>query len=70
MLQNTNTLVQSIVLDLWPNSTATIVDFGITSQEIYEAYHKKIRSGEVTAEQLDAALGNGPELASLIFMYN
>lgn len=66
MLQNTNTLVTAICLDVWPNSTATIVDFGITSQAIYEAYHKKIRSGEVTPEQLDAALGNGPELTKLM----
>lgn len=65
MKQLTNVLINAIVLDLWP-SNATIVDFGIASQEIYEAYHKKIRSGEVTAEQLDAALGNGPELTKLM----
>ena len=65
MKQLTSVLVNSIVLDLWP-STATIVDFGITSQAIYEAYHTKIRNGSVTPEQLDAALGNGPELTKLM----
>ena len=65
MLQNTNTLIQAIAMDLWPG-TATEVDFGIDNQTIYEAYHTKIRNGSVTPEQLDAALGNGPELTKLM----
>lgn len=60
----TQNLVDSIMLDIWPRSAA-IVDFGIDSQEHYEALYGPIRSGEVTPEQLDAVLGDGKKLTAL-----
>ena len=61
----TRDLIECVLLDVWPN-IAAIVDFGIINQEIYNAYHHKIRHEEVTAEQLDEALGSGPKLTELM----
>src|SRR5262249_52563182 len=52
----TRNLVESIMLDVWPRSGA-IVDFGLKSQEHYEALYYPIREGEISPEALDAALG-------------
>jgi hypothetical protein len=41
------------------------VDFGLKSQEHYEALYYPVREGEITAEQLDAALGKGDALTAL-----
>jgi hypothetical protein len=60
----TRNLVEAIWLDVWPRSGA-IVDFGLKSQEHYEALYYPVRDGEVTAEALDAALGNGERLTAL-----
>ena len=60
----TRNLVESIMLDAWPNHTA-IVDFGIDSQKHYEAIYYLVREGEVTPEMLDAVLGNGPALTAM-----
>ena len=60
----TQNLVESIMLDMWPRAAA-ICDFGLDSQEHYEALHGPIRAGEVTPEQLDEALGNGKKLTKL-----
>ena len=60
----TRNLVDSILLDAWPRSGA-IVDFGLKSQEHYESLYYPVREGEITAEQLDAALGNGKKLTAL-----
>jgi hypothetical protein len=60
----TRNLVESILLDVWPRAGA-IVDFGLRSQEHYEALYYPIREGEITAEQLDAALGKGDALTAL-----
>ena len=57
-------LVESIMLDMWPRRGA-IVDFGLKSQECYEALYYPIREGEITPEQLDAALGKGDALTAL-----
>ncbi len=62
----TQVLFNAMVLDLWPDSSAAIVDFGLDSQAHYEALHGPIRAGEITVEQLDEALGNGPRLTSLV----
>jgi hypothetical protein len=61
----TRNLVEAIMLDMWPR-TAAIVDFGLDDQEHYEALHAPIRAGEITDEQLDDALGNGPKLTKLV----
>jgi hypothetical protein len=60
----TRNLVDSIFLDVWPR-TAAIVDFGIESQEHYESLYYPVREGEITAEQLDAAMGKGDVLTAL-----
>ncbi len=60
----TRNLVESIMLDMWPRRGA-IVDFGLKSQEHYEALYYPIREGEITPEQLDAALGKGDALTAL-----
>jgi hypothetical protein len=60
----TRNLVESIWLDVWPRSGA-IVDFGLKSQEHYEALYYPVREGEITAEALDAALGKGEKLTAL-----
>ena len=60
----TRNLVESIMFDVWPRRGA-IVDFGLKSQEHYEALYYPIREGEITPEQLDAALGKGDALTAL-----
>ena len=52
------------MLDAWPRAGA-IVDFGLKSQEHYEALYYPVREGEITPEQLDAALGKGEKLTAL-----
>jgi hypothetical protein len=41
------------------------VDFGLKSQEHYEALYYPVREGEITPEQLDVALGKGEQLTAL-----
>jgi hypothetical protein len=60
----TRNLVEAIWLDVWPRAGA-IVDFGIDSQEHYEALYYGVREGEITVEALDAALGKGDQLTAL-----
>ena len=62
----TQVLFDAMLFDIWPDSSAAIVDFGLDSQEHYEALHGPIRAGEVSIEQLDDALGSGPKLTSLV----
>jgi hypothetical protein len=61
----TRNLVESLKLDVWPRAGA-IVDFGLKSQQHYEALYYPVREGEITPEQLDAALGNGKKLTELV----
>ena len=61
----TPNLVEAILLDVWPRRAA-IVDFGLKSQEHYEALYYPLREGEITPEQLDAALGKGEKLTALV----
>lgn len=61
----TANLVESILLDCWPRPAA-VVDFGLVSQAHYEALYYPTRAGEITAEALDAALGDGPALTALV----
>lgn len=60
----TRHLYENLVLDL-PISLPSQVDFGIDSVEHYAALQFGVRRGEITLEQLDAALGNGIELTKL-----
>ena len=61
----TANLVESMMFDAWPRSAA-ICDFGLNSQSHYEAIYYPLRNGEITAEALDAALGDGPALTKLV----
>jgi hypothetical protein len=58
-------LIESILLDCWPRPAA-VVDFGLDTQTHYEALYYPIRAGELSAEALDAALGDGPALTALV----
>jgi hypothetical protein len=62
----TENLVESVTFDdVWPRNAA-IVDFGIESQEHYEALYYPLRHGDITPGQVDAALGNGRKLTELV----
>lgn len=61
----TRNLVEAVMLDVWPRLPA-IIDFGIRSQEHFEALYYPLRHGDFTPEQLDAALGNGRKLTELV----
>jgi len=63
--QSTRNLMFSIVQDVWPNEP-TCLDFGIKTQEHLEALYYPVRHGEITASQLDDALGSGPKLTELV----
>lgn len=60
----TQNLIEAIWADEWPRNGA-IVDFGLKSQAHYEALYYGVREGQITPEQLDAALGKGEELTAL-----
>jgi hypothetical protein len=65
----TQKLYDAIMMDEWPSGMATLVDFGLVgdgAQDRYEALYYPIRAGEITLEQLDAALGDGPKLTTLV----
>jgi hypothetical protein len=60
----TRRLIESLMLDAWPNHTA-IVDFGIDSQAHYEALYYPIREGTIMPLALDDALGHGEKLTRM-----
>jgi hypothetical protein len=51
--------IESIMLDEWPDATA-IADFGIDSQEPYEALYYPVRRHQIMPEILDRAPGKPP----------
>ena len=55
----------AILADGWP-SPAGVLDFGIDSPEHLGALQYEFRTGRVTLEQFDDALGWGPALTKLI----
>jgi len=61
----TEDLFTSLVLDVWPRPAA-IVDFGVDSQKHYEALAYPIRSEEITKEQLQEILGDGPAITKMV----
>lgn len=61
----TRSLIQAIALDV-PPTPAAANDFGIASQEHYEALYYPLRNDEITFRQLDDAYGNGPKLTELV----
>lgn len=72
MARTCDILFESCIMDEFPDSYAVMVDFGMDiavckdPAKIYEHYHKAIRTGAVTAEDLQKACGNGPKLSALI----
>jgi hypothetical protein len=60
----TQQLIDCCWLDVWPGNTA-VIDFGIDSAEHLGALQHAIRYGLVTAEELDAAMGNGEALTAI-----
>jgi hypothetical protein len=60
----TRNLLEAVWADEWPRNGA-VIDFGLRSQEHYEALYYGIRDGELRPEALDAALGKGVELTAL-----
>lgn len=61
----TRDLVNAIIRDEWPRPY-TMVDFGLATQEHYEAAYYAIRSGEVSPAELDEAICSGPRLTELL----
>ena len=61
----TRHLITSVLMDQWPSIPA-VVDFGIDSQQHYEALYFPIRNREISPKQLDDALGNGEQIAALV----
>jgi hypothetical protein len=55
----------AILMDSWP-SPAGVLDFGIDSPEHLGALQYEFRTGRVTLDQFDDALGWGPALNKLI----
>lgn len=60
----TRNLIDAVMFDTWPSHTA-IVDFGIDSQQHYEALYYPLREAEIMPKALDAALGDGEKLTML-----
>lgn len=61
----TRNLIESVLLDAWPR-TAAVVDFGLDTQEHYEALYYPIREREIMPADLDGALGHGARLTELV----
>lgn len=61
----TRAVYMALLLDVWPNA-AGIVDFGLKTDTHYGALQFAVKVHEVSIEELDAALGNGPALTALI----
>ena len=60
----TEQLIEAAHLDVWP-SIAAIVDFGIDSESHLGALQFAIKYGEVTSQELDAAMGDGAKLTEI-----
>lgn len=61
----TEALLRAIRENVWPGPAAAEV-FGLTTAEHAEALYAAVRSGEVTPEALDDALGDGPAITRLV----
>ena len=59
-------LFESFKKGVWPEGPAAVTDFGIDSQEHFEALCIPVRKGEISVDDLDRALGNGPLLTLLV----
>ena len=64
-MKTVDALIESINICAFP-SIAACADFGIKSQEDYEAYFYSIKSQELTREKLLPIVGNGKKLTKLL----
>jgi hypothetical protein len=61
----TRDLINALLFDAWPGNAA-VIDFGLESQQHYEALYYPIRAGEILPQALDDALGDGERLTALV----
>jgi hypothetical protein len=61
----TRSLIEAMVFYVIPPNAATC-DFGIKSQQHYEAIYYPLWKNEISYAELDAAYGNGPKLTELL----
>lgn len=61
----TRSLIEAIMFDVYPTPAAAN-DFGIASQQHYEAIYYPLRNDEISFAQLDTAYGNGPKITELV----
>jgi hypothetical protein len=61
----TQQLIHSAIFDTWPGNAA-VLDFGIDSDRHLGALHHAIRHGEVSPQELDAAMGSGAKLTEIV----
>src|SRR5438067_1507649 len=61
----TRSLIEAIMFDVPPTPAASN-DFGVESQQHYEAVYYPLRNDEISFVRLDAAYGNGPKLTELV----
>jgi hypothetical protein len=65
----TKQLIDSLLMDEFPRSTAVYVDFGIplhSPTNVFGAYQWGYKREMFSEAELDRALGNGPELTKLV----
>ncbi len=60
----TSRAFEALMLDL-PLGPAATVDFGVEDDDHYAALQRGVRTGRITLEALDAALGDGKALTAL-----
>ena len=63
-----DSLFDALILDIFPTSGAC-VDFGLDSGNVdakYAALQRVVRSGQVTADQLHEAAGDGKAITKLV----
>jgi hypothetical protein len=58
-------LFEALSKNVWPEGPAALTDFGIDTREHFEALSGPVQNGEITLEELDRALGNGPLITKL-----
>lgn len=61
----TRSLTRAIRENVWPGPAAAEA-FGLKTIKHAEALYAAVRSGEVTEDELDAALGDGPAITRLV----
>lgn len=64
--------VENLMLDLFPQTSAELVDFGFdvtpreSRQKLYWCYQWAVKRGKISPNELNEAVGNGPKLTALL----